>query len=122
MVALVVGGILVIATGLPASARTENGICESSEQCLWPLRNFQGSVADVPLYVPNYSSYNFVGPGSWAGYNLNDFSMSLRNRHPWNDVDTCMHSWFRGPCITTPPGRDRADLGEFNNEMSSHAT
>lgn len=120
LLALVLGVSLLAGTAMPASADPRNGICEHRDQCLWPLTNFRGSVADMDDVEENYQRRNFIGPGAFAGYNLNDFSMSLQNRDPWADVDTCKHSWFRGPCIKTAPGRERADLGEFNNQMSSH--
>lgn len=120
LAAVLVSGGLIAAGGQSANAASVNGVCEPNEVCLYPLPNFSGSVADLPaMDIEDYTDWNFVGPGAYAGYGLNDFSMSLRNRQSYWKVVACKGSWFRGPCITIGGGGTRSDLGDLNNALSS---
>lgn len=119
-VALVTAAAALTLGAGPAVAEPQNGVCEAGEQCLYPFPNYFGSVADLPGYVENYSGLNFIGPGLYGGYPLNDNSMSIKNRNAYFPARYCKGSLHRGPCFVLGAGYNKSDLGEFNNVLSSH--
>jgi hypothetical protein len=118
VVLLVVTALFGTATA--ASADPRDGICQAGEQCLYPFPDFYGSVADMPSEVDNYACCNFIGPGAYSGYPLNDNVMSLKNRNAWFGTRYCQGSYMRGPCFNVSAGYTRSTLNEHNNLLSSH--
>jgi hypothetical protein len=120
LLALIVSGGVAVGTAKPASADQWSG-CYSSFLCLYYYRNFNGGRWINSGSTPNYnlSWITFEG-GSGNGRKVNDNSMSLKNGNWYWDVIACENSWWRGRCVRTEPGYNRADLGELNNRLSSH--
>jgi hypothetical protein len=124
LTAVLLAGALLAGVAAPAGAlpTPENGICEDQEDCFYPLGNFVGSVSDLGGISENHSAERFYGPGFGKGHVLNDWARSFRSRSWYLTTKICMHSWFRGPCISVGAGYSLSSLGSLNDQQSSHNT
>jgi Peptidase inhibitor family I36 len=121
VVAAIAAATLVGMIGRPAQARSYDGLCESSEVCLYWGYDYQGGVADFENTIYNYKSFYFKGHGPGAGSALNDNAASVRSKARFEKVEMCTDSYFRGKCFDLGPGGEVPELAPaFANELSSH--
>lgn len=111
---LVMAGTIGLAT--PASASDKDHICEYREMCLYYYNNYIGHVmtfADV-RHIPNLNSFFFA-----PGINVNDNSMSGKNRSDRRGARLYVHSWLRGPNLHVGKGENIPNFYPYNNQFSS---
>ena len=130
LVAAVLGSVFVapqvaLADGATAAAVARNGKCETGEFCLFPQFDWQGSVSDFAVSVPNYGTtqptcFDFKGPGVGQGRCVKNSALSGYNLSK-RTVRLYYNSNYGGAYIDFPPndGRD-GGLGPIDGNNASH--
>ncbi|HCT75447.1 MAG TPA: hypothetical protein DGG94_11035 [Micromonosporaceae bacterium] len=124
LASLAIAGAVVFGAAGPAQASgTYNNVCDSQEFCLFNEANFQGFYVWDTMDMENENYQGWRYPGNGPG--INDNSWSLKNRGWWYGIDSCVDSYWRGPCFSTSAGYSRSDLWSINglsfaDKLSSH--
>ncbi|GAA5012299.1 peptidase inhibitor family I36 protein [Actinopolymorpha pittospori] len=93
----VAAGIAVTGTALPASAASENGVCEYREACLHYAGNLTGSFRDYYSNVPDFAGDTFLSAGSGHGQRVKNNSASVRNLDPYLFARVYYNENYSGP-------------------------
>jgi hypothetical protein len=111
---LVLAGTVGLAT--PAMASDRDNICEYREMCLYYFTNYQGYVktfADTS-HIPNLNSFFFA-----TNINVNDNSMSGKNRSDRRGARLYVNSWMRGANLYVGKNENIPNFSPWNNQFSS---
>jgi hypothetical protein len=122
---LLVVAILAIAGSIsaasPASAADTDAICEWRELCLYYYPNYRGALISFrEAHIANLNVFFFPQQGrDGQGANVNDNTMSAKNRSDRWGVSLYVHSWWRGAYRDIGPNENVPDLDPHNNQYSS---
>ncbi|MGW6447417.1 peptidase inhibitor family I36 protein [Lentzea sp. NPDC055074] len=127
LAAAVLGSVFVAPQAATAAAApvARNGKCETGEFCLFPMFDWQGSVSDFAVSVPNYGTtqptcFDFKGPGTGQGRCVKNAALSGYNLSK-RTVRLYYNSGYGGRYIDFPPdnGLD-GGLGPLDGNNASH--
>jgi hypothetical protein len=112
----------MVSAAAPASAADKDAICEWRELCLYYYPNYNGALISFrdSAHIPNLNSFFFPQQGrDGQGANVNDNTMSAKNRHDRYGVSLYVHSWWRGAYRDIGPNENLSSLSPYNNQFSS---